>query len=143
LKILVVEDNPSDVGLLREAFRELNSRVTIIVARDGEECLEMMLGPSALSGRDLPHLIFLDLSLPMLSGYEVLKRLKNDDRTRHIPIIVLSSVRADEAIERAYEEYANAFVHKPTTLEGLMSAARGLSNFWLDTARLANQGPTG
>lgn len=140
MKILVVDDNPSDVGLLKEAFKELNSRATILVARDGEECLAMLLGPDALHGKDAPNLIFLDLTLPMLSGYEVLKRLKSNERTRHIPIIVLSSARADDAIERVYEEYANAFVHKPTTLEGLMAAARGLSSFWLDTARLANHG---
>ena len=140
MKILVVEDNPSDVGLLEEAFRELNSRARIVVAHDGEECLDMIFGPSALTAKEYPSLIFLDLTLPKLSGYEVLRRLKSDDRTRHIPVIVLSASRAEEAIDRAYEGYANAFVHKPSSLQELLAAARGLSSFWMETARLANHG---
>ncbi len=153
MKILVVEDNPGDVGLLREAFRELNSLASIIVARDGDECLELLLGvsaaPQATAGREsvalrttvessqLPDLIFLDLSLPTISGYEVLRRLKGDAKTRHIPIIVLSSAHTEAEVERAYRGYANAYVRKPRNLEDLMTAARGLKSFWMETARLA------
>lgn len=136
LKILIVDDNPSDVELLREAFRELHSRAILVVARDGEECLEMLLSDSALSSAN-PDLIFLDLGLPTISGYDVLRKIKTDIRTRHIPVIVLSSARADEDVERAYEAHANAYVQKPTTLEDLMTAARGLKSFWMETARLA------
>ena len=99
----------------------------------------MLLGPSAEREVPVPDLIFLDLSLPTVSGFEVLQRVKTDPQTRHIPIIVLSSVRAEADIERAYEAHANAYVQKPTTVEELMTAARGLKNFWMDTARLANQ----
>ena len=138
MKILVVEDNPSDVGLLTLAFQELNSGAVISVARDGDECLDLLFGTGTNHPAAHPDLIFLDLSLPTVSGYEVLKRIKGDAKTRHIPVIVLSSVSNGAEIERAYAAHANAYVRKPGSLADLMTAARGLKSFWMETARLAS-----
>lgn len=137
MNILVVDDNPGDVNLLKEAFRELNSRAIISVASDGEECLRLLLSAEN-SPASYPDLIFLDLNLPTVSGYDVLRHIKSDARTRHIPVIVLSSSRTEEEIERAYGEYANAYVQKPGTMTDLLIAARGLKSFWMETARLSS-----
>ncbi len=137
MKILVVEDNPGDVNLLKEAFRELHSRAIISVASDGEECLRILLSAEK-SPASYPDLILLDLNLPTVSGYDVLRQIKTDAKTRHIPVIVLSSSRTEQEVERAYGEFANAYVQKPGTLADLLTAARGLKSFWMETARLSS-----
>ena len=136
MNILVVEDNPGDVELLREAFRSLKSHAVITSAADGDECLSMLF-ERASSTATLPDLIFLDLNLPRMSGYDVLQRIKSNELTRHIPVIVLSETRSEAEVKRAYEAHANAFVRKPNTLEDLITAARGLKSFWMETARLS------
>ena len=136
MNILVVEDNPGDVELLREAFRALNSRAVITAVADGDECLAILF-ERRVPPKPLPDLIFLDLSLPRISGHDVLQRIKSNDLTRHIPVIVLSATRLESEVERAYEAHANAFGRKPNTLEDLVSAARGRKSFWMDTARLS------
>ena len=137
MNILVVEVNPGDANLLQEAFAELNSQATLSFASDGDECLRILFAQSTVP-EIFPDLIFLDLKLPTVSGYEVLRRIKTDVRTRHIPVIVLSSARSEEEVEKAYEGHANAYVQKPASVAELMKAARGLKNFWLDTARLSS-----
>ncbi len=136
MNILVVEDNPGEVELFREAFRTLKSHAVITSAADGDECLAILFGQSP--PRTLPDLIFLDLNLPRISGYDVLQRIKGSDATRHIPVIVLSGTRSESEVERAYKAHANAFVRKPNTLEDLIAAARVLKSFWMETARLSN-----
>ena len=140
LHILIVEDDPGDVTLLQEAFLESRSRATISVARDGEECLRILQATSAAAGA-YPDLILLDLHLPTVSGYDVLRQLKTDGKTRHIPIIILSSAQNGDEISRAYAEYANAYVQKPSTLADLIAAARSLNFFWMETARLSSAFP--
>ena len=137
VNILVVEDNPGDVELFREAFRTLRSSAIITSAADGYECLAILFGQVA-PPKVLPDLIFLDLNLPRMSGYDVLQRIKSSDATRHIPVIVLSGSRSESEVKRAYEGHANAFVRKPSTLEDLIAAARGLKSFWMETARLSS-----
>lgn len=134
-RILIIEDNPGDVRLLSEAFTELEARVSIRVARDGAEGLGIVLHSDYSDGWR-PDLILLDLNLPKINGHEVLARIKGDPVKRLIPVIVLSSSRAESDIERAYEAHANAYVRKPTSLEDLINAVRGLKDFWIDTARL-------
>jgi CheY-like chemotaxis protein len=81
-------------------------------------------------------LILLDLNLPKVSGHDVLAKIKSDPQTRHIPVIVLTSSRADSDVRRAYQSHANAYLRKPPTLEGLLSTARDVKNFWMETATL-------
>jgi two-component system, chemotaxis family, response regulator Rcp1 len=136
LKLLIIEDNPGDVRLLEEAFQELHANVHIHVARDGAEALEMVMRPPQTETDWQPDLILLDLNLPKVSGHDVLLRLKSHPQTSLIPVIVLTSSRAESDVRRAYESHANAYLRKPTTLDGLMSAAQDVKNFWMETATL-------
>ena len=136
IRILIIEDNPGDVRLLRDALKELKAPVDIRVARDGAEGLRITFSKSAQADAWNPDLIFLDLNLPKVSGHEVLARLKADPDKRLIPVIVLSSSRAENDINRAYDAHANAYIRKPTSLDDLMNAVKGLKSFWIDTVRL-------
>lgn len=138
LQVLLIEDNPGDVRLLEEAFRELHAGVRLQVAKDGAEGLDCALRAAESGTAAHPDLILLDLNLPKISGHDVLTRLKSDPRTRRIPIIILTSSRAQTDVTRAYESHANAYLKKPSTLEGLISAAENIKNFWLETATLPN-----
>lgn len=136
LQLLIIEDNPGDVRLLEEAFQELGANINIRVAKDGAEGLEAVLSqPPAKSGWK-PDLILLDLNLPKISGHDVLIRIKNDPQTSVIPVIVLTSSRAESDVRRAYQSHANAYLRKPSTLEGLLTAAKDVKNFWMETATL-------
>jgi chemotaxis family two-component system response regulator Rcp1 len=137
VEVLIIEDNPGDVRLLEEAFRELNADVHIRVASDGAEGLEMAIEREAADGLR-PDLILLDLNLPKLNGHEVLARLKENPHTMRIPVIVFTSSRAESDIRRAYDAHANAYLKKPSTLDGLLSAAQDITNFWMKTATLPN-----
>ncbi len=133
---MIIEDNPGDVRLLEEAFQELHANVNIRVAKDGAEGITMVLDTPGPQSAWHPDLILLDLNLPKVSGHEVLARLKAAPETRQIPVIILTSSRADSDVRRAYESYANAYLRKPSTLEGLLSAAQDVKNFWMETATL-------
>jgi two-component system, chemotaxis family, response regulator Rcp1 len=134
--LLIIEDNPGDVRLLEEAFRELRANVNIQVAKDGAEGLDMVLRTGQLKGHWHPDLILLDLNLPKVSGHDVLIRIKSNPKTCRIPIIILTSSRAESDVRRAYESHANAYLKKPSTLDGLMSTAQDIKNFWMETATL-------
>jgi CheY-like chemotaxis protein len=138
LGLLVVEDNPSDVRLIREALQEVRAKVTITVARDGKEALDLLQSPQDQGAFLLPDLILLDLNLPGIDGHEVLARLKQNQQTQKIPVIVFSSSRAESDVRRAYDLHANAYVRKPSTLEGLINAAKDLRRFWLEIVTLPN-----
>lgn len=137
-ELLIIEDNPGDVRLLEEAFRELEANIHIQIARDGAEGLEMVLDANQHHSRKRPDLILLDLNLPKISGHDVLTRLKSNPLTSRIPVIVLTSSRAESDVRRAYESHANAYLKKPSTLDGLMSAAQDIKSFWMETATLPN-----
>jgi chemotaxis family two-component system response regulator Rcp1 len=134
-QILIVEDNPADVRLLEEVFNEICADVNLRVAKDGAEGLEMI---SAWGGYNdhHPDLVLLDLNLPKVSGHELLAKIKKDPRTCHVPVIVLTSSRAESDVSLAYQFHANAYMKKPTTLEGLFNAAGQIKSFWLETVTL-------
>jgi CheY-like chemotaxis protein len=136
VQLLIIEDNPGDVRLLEEAFRELRADVNIQVAKDGAEGLEMVLHSPHPKGQWHPDLILLDLNLPKVSGHDVLVRIKSNPTTCRIPIIILTSSRAEADVRRAYESHANAYLKKPSTLDGLMSTAQDIKSFWMETATL-------
>jgi two-component system, chemotaxis family, response regulator Rcp1 len=136
VEVLLIEDNPGDVRLLEEAFRELNADIRMRVAKDGAEGLELV--QKALANRidEWPDLILLDLNLPKISGHDVLARIKNNPETRRIPVIILTSSRAEFDVRQAYDCHANAYLRKPSTLEGLISAAEQIKSFWLELVTL-------
>ncbi len=134
LQILVIEDNPADSRLLQEAFAQLSSNVVLRSAKDGIEALEIVSGLAAKGER--PDLVLLDLSLPKLSGHEVLAHIKQDPRLSSTPVIVLTSSAAESDVRRAYEFHANAYLQKPISLDGLLATAGQIKDFWMHTATL-------
>ncbi len=136
LELLIIEDNPGDVRLIEEAFQELRANVNIRVAKDGAEGLEMLIVPAHPKTGWRPDLILLDLNLPKVSGHDVLIQVKSNPQTSLIPVIILTSSRAEADVRRAYESHANAYLRKPSTLDGLMTAAQDVKNFWMETATL-------
>ena len=132
--IMVVEDNPDDEELTLRALRHGKVANDIVVTRDGSEALEFMFGTGKYAGRDLsrmPAVILLDLKLPKLSGLDVLQRLRADERTKLIPIVVLTSSSEDEDMLRSYQHGANSYVRKPVEFSAFASAVGQLGVYWM------------
>jgi two-component system response regulator len=127
--ILLIEDNPDDEMLTIRALKKHNIMNKVIVARDGAEALELLLGGDASA--QLPGLILLDLKLPKIDGLEVLRRIRADERTRLIPVVVLTSSREQEDVLGSYTSGANAYVRKPVNFSEFADAVSTLGLFWL------------
>lgn len=132
--ILLVEDNASDEKLTLLAFRRHTIAHEFVVQRDGADALDYLLCAGKFAGRDpsaLPAVVLLDLKLPRIDGLEVLRRLRTDERTRCLPIVVLTASREDQDVARSYQLGANAYVRKPVDFSEFVDAARTISHFWL------------
>jgi CheY-like chemotaxis protein len=132
--ILLVEDNPDDVELTVIAFKKNHIANEIVVARDGAEALDYLYGTGIHAGRDLnimPTVILLDLKLPKIDGMEVLKRLRENERTKRIPVVVLTSSKEQQDIVESYNLGANSYVRKPVDFTTFMEAAKQLGLYWL------------
>jgi two-component system response regulator len=133
--ILLVEDNPDDVLLTQRAFALSGVANEIVVARDGEEALRLLLGhgaPALGGSTGRPELVLLDLKLPKVDGIEVLRRLRADTRTRRLPVVILTSSNEERDLVATYDLGANSFVRKPVDFEQFLAAARQLGLYWLD-----------
>jgi two-component system response regulator len=138
--ILLVEDNPDDVALAMRALRRSNIKNDLIVAGDGEEALQRILPPDG--GNGLPALVLLDINLPKVNGLDVLRALRSDERTRYLPVVVLTTSSEERDIVESYRLGANSYVRKPIIFEDFLEAIRILGLYWL----LVNQpavGPLG
>jgi len=131
--ILLVEDNQDDVELTLHAFNESHAANDIVVVRDGVEALEYLFATGAHAGRDrsLPEVVLLDLKLPKLDGLEVLRRIRGDERTRRLPVVILTSSREEKDVVQSYDLGANSFVRKPVDFVEFLEAARQLGLYWL------------
>jgi two-component system, response regulator len=132
--ILLVEDNQDDELLTTRAFKKNAIRNEIIVARDGVEALEYLFGTGAHANRDTrvrPQVVLLDLNLPRVSGLDVLRRIRGDDRTKSLPVVVLTSSKEEEDIIRSYALGANGYVRKPVEFDAFNEAVRTLGLYWL------------
>ena len=125
--ILLIEDNPDDVELTRLALRETDLPMRLVVARDGVEAVEALLGAEAVH----PQLVLLDLKLPKLNGLDVLSRMRADERTRHLPVVVLTSSLEDEDLARCYALGANSYVRKPVDFARFVDVVNRLGIYWL------------
>ncbi len=132
--ILIIEDNPGDVRLMREALRELSPPVQVHVASDGDEALLFVRQEGKFAGAPTPHLVFLDFNLPRSNSREVLGIMKRDEKLRLIPVAVFTTSDADHDIRDAYELYANCYLRKPVDLDTFFSTIRAAAHFWLDVA---------
>jgi two-component system response regulator len=140
--ILLVEDNPDDEELTLRALRQAKVANDIFVARDGAEAVEFVFGEGRHAGRDtskMPAVILLDLKLPKLSGLDVLQRLRADERTKLVPIVVLTSSSEDEDMLKSYRSGANSYVRKPVEFGAFVNAVSQLGVYWV----LLNQPPPG
>ncbi len=133
-KILLVEDNPDDVELTLRAFEENNITNDVVVARDGVEAMDYLFGSGEFADRDMsvmPVVILLDLKLPKVDGLEVLRRLRADDRTKLLPVVVLTNSREESDVVNGYKLGANSYVRKPVDIEQFNKAIRDLGIYWL------------
>jgi two-component system response regulator len=132
--ILLVEDRPDDVELTLRAFARSNVANEIVVAWDGEEALDYLFAMGTHAGRDpnlMPSVVLLDLKLPKVDGLDVLRRMRNDERTRRLPVVVLTSSNEEQDVVRSYDLGANSFVRKPVDFAEFIEAARQLGLYWL------------
>jgi CheY-like chemotaxis protein len=132
--ILLVEDNPDDVDLARRAFKKSNLLNDIVVASDGVEALDYLFGSGAFAGRDpsrMPAIILLDLKLPKVDGLEVLRRLRADQRTRYIPVVILTSSAEERDVVESYKLGCNSYIRKPVDFVQFAEAVRQLGLYWL------------
>ncbi|GBD29074.1 Response regulator rcp1 [bacterium HR32] len=133
-RILLIEDNPDDVALTLRALRTHRVANEVVVVEDGVEALEYLLGEGKYAGRDLrdqPAVVLLDLKLPKVDGLEVLRRLRADDRTRLLPVVVLTSSKEEQDLVASYSLGANSYVRKPVDFEQFVEAVRQLGLYWL------------
>jgi CheY-like chemotaxis protein len=131
VRILLVEDNPGDVRLTKEALKEAKVRNEVSVAQDGEEALAYLRKEGKFEGAKSPDVILLDLNLPRKSGLEVLKEIKGDELLKRIPVVVITSSMAEQDIVRSYNLHANCYVTKPVDLDQFMEVVRSIEDFWL------------
>ena len=124
--ILLVEDNPNDAELTERALRKSELGARLALARDGAEALEYLL-----SGRPRPRVVFLDLKLPKIDGIEVLRRVRADDRTRSIPVVVLTSSQEERDVSECYQLGVNSYVVKPVEFDKFYQAVSDLGTYWL------------
>ncbi len=132
--ILLVEDNPDDVALTLRALKKNNVLNEVVVARDGVEALDYLFGTGAYQGRDtsvLPQLVLLDLKLPKVGGLEVLRRLRADERTRLLPVVILTSSREQQDLIDGYGYGANSYIRKPVDFAQFSQAVEQLKLYWL------------
>ena len=132
--ILLVEDNPDDEALTLRALNKNKVANSVVVARDGAEAVDFLFGTGAHAGRDinnLPQIVLLDLKLPKLDGFEVLRRIRADDRTCNLPVVVLTTSNEERDVVTSYRLGANSFVRKPVVFEEFVSAVNTLGVYWL------------
>ena len=136
IEVLLVEDDPGDVLLIREAFDFNKVHNNLNVVNDGEQALAYLRREGQYADAPRPDLILLDLNLPRRDGREVLAEVKADETLQHIPVIVLTTSRADEDVLRSYQLHANAYVTKPVDFDGFIEAIKQIDHFFVSVVRL-------
>jgi CheY-like chemotaxis protein len=138
IEVLLVEDDPGDELITREAFEHNKFNNRLHVARDGQEGLDFLYQRGAYQDAVRPDLILLDLNLPKYDGRQLLEKVKSDPDLSRIPIVVLTTSSAEEDILRSYRLHANAYVTKPVDLDAFIGAVRQIDEFFLQVVRLPN-----
>jgi len=134
--VLLIEDNPGDVRLTREALKEARIAVNLHVANDGLEAMKMLRQEAPYGGQPMPDLVLLDLNMPKMDGREVLRLIKTDEKLKHIPVVVLTTSGAEKDIAQAYGMHANCYITKPVELDQFMEIVKSIEGFWLTVVKL-------
>jgi chemotaxis family two-component system response regulator Rcp1 len=136
IQVLLVEDNPGDVRLTREAFQDAKVHLEMHIAVDGVEAMSFLLKEGKFADSPRPDLILLDLNLPRKDGREVLKEIKEHPTLRTIPVVILTTSASDVDIEASYLLHANCYISKPVDMEGFLTVVRSIDDFWLSVVKL-------
>jgi CheY-like chemotaxis protein len=136
IHILLVEDNPNDVVLLKNAFEKASFSAETAVVEDGDQALDYLRHRAPFDAASRPDLILLDLNLPTKNGYEVLVEIKNDPDLKRIPVVILTTSSSMNDIVQSYDQYANAFITKPTDFAAFNNIAYAIESFWMTVATL-------
>lgn len=136
VEILLVEDNPGDVHLTLEAFKEAKVRNNISVADDGMKAMAFLRHEGEYKNAPLPDLILLDLNLPRKDGREVLAEIRLDPKLTRIPVVIMTTSQAEEDIAKAYDLHVNCYISKPMDLDQFIKVTRSIEDFWLTVVKL-------
>ena len=139
IEILLVEDNPGDVRLTQEAARETKIHNNMHVVTNGLDAMAFLHHEGRFSAVPRPDLILLDLNMPVMDGREVLRQVKSDEKTRRIPVVIITSSQAEEDILRAYDLQASCYVTKPVDLVQFIKVVKNVENFWLTVVTLPRE----
>jgi two-component system response regulator len=132
--ILLVEDNPSDVGLTQRALTRSHIANELVVAEDGQEALDYLFGSGKYTGRDvseIPALVLLDLKLPRVDGLEVLRRIRSDERSRRLPVVIMTTSKEEQDVAQSYDLGANSYIRKPVDFKQFIESVEHLGLYWL------------
>lgn len=136
ISILLIEDNEGDIVLTQEAMRDAKLANNLLIARDGDEALDILFKRNGFEDAPTPDLILLDLNLPITDGYEVLAVMKQEDSLLRIPVVVLTSSESDADRIKTYDLHANCFVSKPLKASTFIDVVKTIENFWLSIVSL-------
>ena len=136
IEILLVEDNPGDIRLARETLDESKLSNILNVVMDGAEAIKYLQCEDKYADASTPDVILLDLNLPKKSGMDVLQEIKSDDKLKHIPVVILTSSKADEDILKTYNLHANCFITKPVDLNQFIHVVKSIEEFWFTIVKL-------
>lgn len=136
IEILLVEDNAPDAKLTVEAFKESKVKNEIIVVEDGIEAMDYLFKRGKYEKAETPDIILLDLNLPKKDGREVLEEIKTNDSLKKIPVIILTTSKAEEDILKTYDLHANCYIPKPVDFEKFLSVVKSIEDFWLTVVKL-------
>jgi len=136
IHILLVEDNEGDILLTREALEEGRLLNRLSVVRDGAEAIDFLHKQCRHAQADAPDLIMLDVNLPKMNGHEVLREIKNDDRLKHIPVVMLTTSSSERDILRAYDNHVNCYITKPVNVNDFLQVVLSIEHFWITLVQL-------
>lgn len=143
IEILLIEDNPGDARLVVEGLKEGKVRNNLTIVEDGDEAMEFLRKEGRHENAPRPDLILLDLNLPKKDGREVLKEIKSDENLRRIPIVILTTSKAEEDIMKTYNYHANCYITKPVDLDRFIEIIKAIDDFWLTIVKLPPNGMKG
>jgi len=139
IHILLVEDNAGDILLITEALEESKIINRVSSVKNGKEAIDFVFQQNEFKDVDRPDLILLDINLPLKNGHEVLQAIKSEIKTKHIPVIMLTTSSSDEDVIKSYKEHANSYITKPLDVTEFIKAISTIEDFWLNIVRLPSK----